>query len=263
VREVYAAVLWVSYWLRIALVRIIGSILRRGRYSPNPPVDAGWFRVTGTLRLDDATLRSAALAQPPPAAAIADMAEASGDLAIYNLLLEDPVVECKVDLLEAIRSRSVGGVLGTQHAVAGTKRHPALIRACAGFCSTLRGQPDWPDNAAHLYRSSRWEKMFENYGALIRGDQHVGWGCAVGGAQWRDRRLHALAQWFCAAWAREQPKGPTGRTLKAVEIGYVYARIAPSPSLANSTLGGYAGNFYRYISTEQVFHFQCQHHAET
>lgn len=45
---------------------------------------------------------------------------------------------------------------------------------------------------ALLYRSSRWEKMFENLLKLtLRPGSEPGWGCAAGGAPERDLRLGA------------------------------------------------------------------------
>jgi hypothetical protein len=67
----------------------------------------------------------------------------------------------------------------------------------------LSGTPAVP---ALLYKSSRWEKMVENYLKLVhRPGSERGWGCAAGGVRERSARLGTLARWFCQQWCGKPP----------------------------------------------------------
>ena len=81
---------------------------------------------------------------------------------------------------------------------------------------------------------------------LLQGSHTQGWGCAVGGGEWKRKRLGVLAQWFCAR-----------QRLLAVEFGYTAVKIAPTPAAANSSLGGYPGQFYRSLTPELAMRFEC------
>ena len=120
-------------------------------------------------------------------------------------------------------------------------------------------------------------------GALIRGAEPQGFGCAAGGPAWRDQRFEALSQWFCKAWRQHKIAQSTKFDLSHIEIGYVGVRLAElwvlgyvvfrltacskavsdcwmwecSPANANSSLSGSAGIFFKSVSKEQIFQYNC------